>query len=747
MTPRNLNTNYSDNMMNNVENKNSQINNNTIIHQPDSYNSYSNSENSKNNKNNIPHNNYIAFSKTYSKPNSDKLSNEGLNNIKSNEISSPNPPLIVDKTNKDMESTYVINTKNSKKVQQNKNSDATPEIEIPILSYSENKNTMNCNNEGVKDSFCRINDNENIAHQNNPFDIINNSGSKRNNLKEKVNKGEKNGKFFLNDIEDNNDEIPLLKKKREATFESYNIEANSKNSQNNNPNNRKINQKSKGNTRDEKTRLNISPDLNKVGCLNIITNNKEDIIISKSNKNSSIGNINSNSILVNNKEIDKELELEEGEIVSEFSNIGSKTDFFHSQKVEQQNSKNPTFSYGDVNNKYNLNSSKSPYFGLFQEYLEKNAININNTNPQLTSDLQNKFYKYISNLLSCGYNYTGIANLLKNNSSNFMSGCNGQNFIPPEFSGFNAKTGLNNNFIQPMFPMQKQMSNLQCDDFNHDTINSQVYQMYISQKNFPDGQYFFTPDFQRINYFNESDPQTNADFNGSVHRQSHLFVNNFQANEHIRPILNNHSNNNYLSISRDRDIICNNYNFNYSKNCMDNNAPNINISSKRLALKNNIKAVNNFSLIFHEENAKNLSILKNEIFDNSESFITSKINNNKNYNDYQDNLYNNCSGMFNNNPDFDPCASNRYKYDTNETNLCFLCNEIGHISSTCPHIVCYICNKTGHISNRCPQIICFICNEIGHVSYRCPQSHCYRCNQKGHYANKCPSNKKEKVED
>lgn len=79
---------------------------------------------------------------------------------------------------------------------------------------------------------------------------------------------------------------------------------------------------------------------------------------------------------------------------------------------------------------------------------------------------------------------------------------------------------------------------------------------------------------------------------------------------------------------------------------------------------------------------------------------------------------------------------------------CYNCNEIGHLSKNClmpkKVQVCILCAETGHTSSSCYQRACFNCEELGHNSKDCPHPRrnynaaCQRCKMSGHGQNRCP---------
>jgi len=87
---------------------------------------------------------------------------------------------------------------------------------------------------------------------------------------------------------------------------------------------------------------------------------------------------------------------------------------------------------------------------------------------------------------------------------------------------------------------------------------------------------------------------------------------------------------------------------------------------------------------------------------------------------------------------------------------CFLCGEMGHRKSDCPHDLCFNCQQSGHKSNECPspkkyttRETCYRCGTLGHVVKDCDQEYrpnlhlrspnlfCYNCGRKGHAGRDC----------
>ncbi|KAL2133008.1 hypothetical protein VTI74DRAFT_979 [Chaetomium olivicolor] len=90
---------------------------------------------------------------------------------------------------------------------------------------------------------------------------------------------------------------------------------------------------------------------------------------------------------------------------------------------------------------------------------------------------------------------------------------------------------------------------------------------------------------------------------------------------------------------------------------------------------------------------------------------------------------------------------------------CGNCNEVGHISKSCPQekvektnvveITCYNCGETGHRVRDCPtprvdKFACKNCGQSGHKVAECPEPRsaadveCRKCGEVGHFSRDCP---------
>ena len=80
------------------------------------------------------------------------------------------------------------------------------------------------------------------------------------------------------------------------------------------------------------------------------------------------------------------------------------------------------------------------------------------------------------------------------------------------------------------------------------------------------------------------------------------------------------------------------------------------------------------------------------------------------------------------------------------TRVCFRCNQPGHVSANCTHLVCRECGALdSHPTHRCPtRQFCQNCSQTGHNRDHCPFTHnedpskpCTMCGDYGHVAATC----------
>ena len=63
------------------------------------------------------------------------------------------------------------------------------------------------------------------------------------------------------------------------------------------------------------------------------------------------------------------------------------------------------------------------------------------------------------------------------------------------------------------------------------------------------------------------------------------------------------------------------------------------------------------------------------------------------------------------------------------TSACYLCGQLGHLSSSCPSApkqagACFYCGQTGHKARECKSASagsCFRCGKPGHLSRNCKE--------------------------
>ncbi|KAF7303092.1 hypothetical protein MKEN_01272700 [Mycena kentingensis (nom. inval.)] len=99
------------------------------------------------------------------------------------------------------------------------------------------------------------------------------------------------------------------------------------------------------------------------------------------------------------------------------------------------------------------------------------------------------------------------------------------------------------------------------------------------------------------------------------------------------------------------------------------------------------------------------------------------------------------------------CPARRPRDGSPAKAYCMKCRTNEHDYEHCPHNLCFRCNQTGHLSKNCGQPrACYICKSPDHVAASCtmdpgqaaaaragrPPLTCYRCNEPGHLASECP---------